>query len=244
MIGCILTGQLPTQTATAVYFVMCDVLTVSQYIYYYIVNYVIKQKSNDEFVNIKHSFQPPSYGATSTSTPASTTTVARSVAAGLMGFTGVLQIYTYMGPGPVGHHSSSTASHGSGRILLSKIEEICGASPPEEWAVKLGLFIGWASCVLYLSSRLPQIYKNYNRKSTDGLAFYMFLSAVMGNLTYAASIFIRSTDPAVLAGQVPWILGAVGTLGLDFTVFAQFLLYKDQSGASGYQPIPVEDSKI
>lgn len=44
--------------------------------------------------------------------------------------------------------------------------------------------MGWASAILYVASRIPQIVKNYREKSTDGLSLAMFSCAVMGNVFF------------------------------------------------------------
>lgn len=44
--------------------------------------------------------------------------------------------------------------------------------------------MGWTSAVLYVGSRIPQILKNWNNKSTEGLSFAMFICAVLGNVLF------------------------------------------------------------
>ena len=45
-----------------------------------------------------------------------------------------------------------------------------------------GRVLSWISTLLYLGSRLPQIYKNHIRKSTSGLEPQLFIAAFFGNL--------------------------------------------------------------
>lgn len=110
-----------------------------------------------------------------------------------------------------------------------------------------GTALSWVSTLLYLGSRLPQIYKNWSRQSTAGLSAGLFAAAFFGNLFYSTSII---TNPNAWASSGPygsggwagkdgndrreWILnalpfwlGAAGVLGLDGAVGAQFLLYGD-----------------
>lgn len=43
---------------------------------------------------------------------------------------------------------------------------------------------GWLSATLYVGSRLPQILKNWRKKSTEGLSWAMFAVAVLGNVFF------------------------------------------------------------
>ena len=108
-----------------------------------------------------------------------------------------------------------------------------------------GRILSWLSTLLYLGSRLPQIYKNARLRSTAGLAPALFIAAFFGNLFYSTSILTNplawgSYPPHGLYGwvgeegsqrtewvklAVPFWLGAAGVLMLDATVGAQFLMY-------------------
>eukprot|EP00741_Cyanophora_paradoxa_P008060 tig00001250_g7799.t1 len=222
LIGAILTQQLPTQIYTAVYFVFMDTVVISQYTYYHLKNYVFKKPSIADSAG-------SSYGTAGAPSGKAT----RMVAAALMTVTLAARS---LAPAPWEVPDSSLAAGGRVLLQLAKPhppvpapgsdEPICRAPLDSEWAVQLGVAVGWGSAFLYLASRLPQIVKNFRRKSTEGLAIGMFVAAVMGNLTYALAIFIRSMDPVVLYGQLPWIIGSVGTLCFDFTIFTQFHLYR------------------
>ena len=50
--------------------------------------------------------------------------------------------------------------------------------------------------VTYLGARLPQLYKNFTRGTTEGLSLFMFVLLVLGSITYVLSIFIRCALPA------------------------------------------------
>ena len=113
-----------------------------------------------------------------------------------------------------------------------------------------GQIFGYVCAVLYLASRVPQILLNYRRKSTEGLNALFFLFACIGNLTYVCSIFAFEPmcsshyqghwhESNCLPGEassiygryilvnLSWLIGSAGTLGLDFAVFVQFFLYRD-----------------
>ncbi|CEJ03128.1 hypothetical protein RMCBS344292_17117 [Rhizopus microsporus] len=73
--------------------------------------------------------------------------------------------------------------------------------------------IGWASAVLYIGSRLPQIIKNWKAQSTEGLSSGMFICALFGNFSFTLSIFLKSTEKPYILQNLPWI---VGSLASDF----------------------------
>jgi len=96
----------------------------------------------------------------------------------------------------------------------------------------LGIMLGWSSACLYLSSRAPQLWKNYSSNSTGNLSMYLFLLAMLGNTTYGASVIAFSTDFAYLMKQAPWLLGSLGTLCLDATLLMQFYWYRTKEPSS------------
>ena len=109
----------------------------------------------------------------------------------------------------------------------------------------IGPMSSWCSTVLYIGSRLPQIYKNFSRRSTQGLSPALFLAAFFGNFFYSASVMTnplawKSYPPYGLHGWVgpdgsdmktwrglaaPFWLGAAGVLVLDAIVGVQFLIF-------------------
>lgn len=65
------------------------------------------------------------------------------------------------------------------------------SSSKSRYQLLIGRISAWISATLYLTSRLPQIWKNWSRKSCEGLSVLLFLFAFMGNITYVASILIN-----------------------------------------------------
>ena len=95
--------------------------------------------------------------------------------------------------------------------------------------VWMPLILGWGSAILYLGSRIPQIYKNWRLKSCEGLSIMMFMFSVFGNVFYVASIFLNSLEIDYLIKNMPWWLGSGGTLVFDFTIFFQFYIYRNNN---------------
>lgn len=92
-----------------------------------------------------------------------------------------------------------------------------------------GQVFGWGCAALYLGSRIPQIFHNFKRSSTDGLSPLFFLFACLGNVTYVGSIIIRDYGSShyhrYLAINASWLAGSAGTLLLDFIILSQTLYY-------------------
>ncbi|OJJ59368.1 hypothetical protein ASPSYDRAFT_149130 [Aspergillus sydowii CBS 593.65] len=85
--------------------------------------------------------------------------------------------------------------------------------------------LGYISAVCYLGARLPQIYKNYCDKSCEGLSLLFFILSLLGNLTYGAGILCHSTEKNYFITNLPWLIGSLGTMVEDVTIFAQFRMY-------------------
>ncbi|KAG7447911.1 uncharacterized protein BT62DRAFT_890148 [Guyanagaster necrorhizus] len=100
----------------------------------------------------------------------------------------------------------------------------------------LGRIFAWLCTTLYLTSRLPQIWKNYVRKSVQGLSMYLFVFAFLGNCFYVASIATspnaRLPPPAstdFIKESIPYLLGSGGTLLFDITIVMQSFVYAPKS---------------
>ncbi|KAK3680233.1 hypothetical protein LTR78_000611 [Recurvomyces mirabilis] len=111
-----------------------------------------------------------------------------------------------------------------------------------------GTILSWMSTFLYLGSRLPQLFKNWKRKSTAGLSPHLFMAAFCGNLFYSSALLTNPCawyDFAAYGGggwvgaegsdrikwvlaALPFFLGAFGVLGLDASVGIQFLIYGEK----------------
>ncbi|XP_009908316.1 lysosomal amino acid transporter 1 homolog isoform X1 [Dryobates pubescens] len=93
-----------------------------------------------------------------------------------------------------------------------------------------GFICGYISCVFYLGSRFPQLYKNFQRRSTAGTSYLLFALAMMGNCTYGLSLVLKmpatkSFQALYFLHHLPWLIGSFGVLLLDVFVTLQFILY-------------------
>lgn len=126
----------------------------------------------------------------------------------------------------------------------------------------IGQIFSWICVSCYLISRVPQLYMNWQRKSTGGLSLALFVSAILGNVLYAASLI---TNPnayydflpyggggwAGPAGndRIKWItlafpffMATAGNLLLDTGILYQFMIYREN--AEGDQELAFEEAEM
>lgn len=130
---------------------------------------------------------------------------------------------------PSSYGSTDSKTLASAVVVLANagVAAAADGSAPQS----LGAFLAWACTVVYVSSRCPQLYKNYRRRSVEGISPVLFGAALVGNLTYTISIltscaFIDAESKSVyLWRQLPYILGSSGTILFDGAYFYQRFLY-------------------
>ncbi|KAF8343879.1 PQ loop repeat-domain-containing protein, partial [Cantharellus anzutake] len=217
--GCILTHQLPFQIYVATYFCFVDICLFTQFIYYSQRRFkkaqtsrystLIYPSSPIDTVSAHSRMRVRSQTYPVVPDQRSALSTRRSTtrkSATLWGWQ-TTQI-------SVGY--SGTANH----------------SEPSTPEPVIGRIFAWTCTTLYLTSRLPQIWKNFARKSVEGLMMSLFVCAFFGNFFYVASI---TTNPkldepppisrAFLRESVPYLLGSGGTLLFDVIIVAQSFIY-------------------
>jgi solute carrier family 66 (lysosomal lysine-arginine transporter), member 1 len=58
------------------------------------------------------------------------------------------------------------------------------------------------------------------------LSLLFFILSLLGNLTYGAGILCHSTERQYVLKNLPWLIGSLGTMFEDITIFAQFHMYR------------------
>ena len=111
--------------------------------------------------------------------------------------------------------------------LLMQAQNCVDQPPPNRYFVIAGQTLGYVSLFCYISSRIAQIGRNYKRKSVEGLSTTMFVFAMLANLTYGAAILLAGGGEDVVLARLPWLLGSLGTVVLDMSIFAQAVIYGD-----------------
>ncbi|XP_071352388.1 lysosomal amino acid transporter 1 homolog isoform X1 [Trachinotus anak] len=120
-------------------------------------------------------------------------------------------------------------------------------SPTTSKSVEItGYICGYLASIFYLSSRLPQLYKNFQRQSTEGTSYLLFALAMMGNGTYGLSVIVvlpalRGSKQTFIIKHLAWLIGSLGVLILDFFVTAQFVMYRKNSSAKSSRLLRVPE---
>jgi solute carrier family 66 (lysosomal lysine-arginine transporter), member 1 len=62
-----------------------------------------------------------------------------------------------------------------------------------------------------------------------GLSLLFFILSLLGNATYGAGILFHSTEREYFLKNLPWLIGSLGTMVEDVTIFVQFHIYAEAS---------------
>lgn len=197
LIGCVLTHQMPFQFWLAVYFVFIDTSLFLQSIYFKRTRLSTNREEVVDIDDNNPTENSPLLPEDATRRDSTGSSTFLAVASSLFSLASALPIQP---------------------LSFSTLDEV-------DPTYQIGRFFSWVCTILYVSSRLPQIYKNYLRQSCDGLAIVMFGCALLGNLTYSISILVKSSDPAHLLNSLPYLLGSGGTVMFDIIIFVQYLSY-------------------
>ncbi|XP_038670742.1 lysosomal amino acid transporter 1 homolog [Scyliorhinus canicula] len=125
---------------------------------------------------------------------------------------------------------------GMQKVTSRSLLTVSDLSANQEFTTKeiIGFTIGTLSSVFYLASRLPQLIRNVQRKSTEGISPILFVLMVIGNLAYGLSVILKvprkgQSEVNYMVHHLPWLIGSLGTMGLDLSILCQFFIYRDQN---------------
>jgi uncharacterized protein with PQ loop repeat len=228
-IGCVITGQLPFQIILSIYFTIIDTILCLQWLYYvkYTNNSIRRwfDGENDELKPIEPTRDNELIQETIYTTYSTGGGKEINEQSSLLGtspqpkkYVTMLLVFGFI---------TFNMSSPSDLFTVNDTMSIAAKSTVEEGnTIWVGRFFAWLCTFLYLSSRLPQIYQNFRRRSVEGLSMALFFFAAMGNLTYVLSIFTNPHATRVkMLEAVPYIIGSAGTLMFDATIFAQYALF-------------------
>lgn len=245
-VGCLLTHQLPFQTLLAFYYICVDLVLSGQYYYYtrphrrhnrdaqmkrkkgHHHGSHLDQKNNSRVITQEEglfSSQPvtiPMKPRTSSFNIKSMVTwsfLASFTKVQAMPLFSDLEEATATTTTPASATASAVISNVGPLVLVTSLD-----------SQLIGTIFAWLCACLYLTSRLPQIYKNFKRKSTSGTSILLFMAALTGNTTYTLSILLspEASGPSggeFLLNELPFLLGAAGTVVFDITIFIQWFMY-------------------
>jgi len=224
-IGCVWTDQQPFQIYLALYFCIVDFCLFFQYLYYK--RFYSTQEEeilcDDDVVMAEGSPQWRQYNTFPVKKPP---TRQRGTIPLFAVFFFTLRSLSYLtSPGLTTSHS--IISHSKRDAIMGSWIDTIGAFM-ESHQYSIGRVMAWSCTVLYLTSRMPQIWKNFERKSVEGLSIFMFIFAALGNLAYTTSIFLYDKkDDDYYDKEFPYILGASGTLTFDIIIYMQWWKYRN-----------------
>lgn len=267
LIGCILTGALPFQTCLASYYCFIDCILSLQYWYY--TKVYPYQRVHHNLLQSPNMMRPvnlhsPHLIALRTNRFRDLTSqrshspmdinggrrkrmpeVNNSITKRLFGalFVGSIPKGAKALPTNVSEETSSKEKFTSILHFFSSI--MCSLYQTKINKAGIGRFLAWTCTALYISSRTPQIIKNYQSKSTQGISLYLFLFAMLGNSLYTICIvtdlYLIAHDNGyldewvfrdALYSQLPFIIGSAGTVSFDCLILFQCWLYSDNGRKS------------
>ncbi|XP_077999938.1 lysosomal amino acid transporter 1-like [Glandiceps talaboti] len=220
LLGCILAHQLPVQYFIASWYVFMDIFMISQYAYYY-----TRNKRRKELEKLPVSDQSVNNDSISTSGNFNNGSIVYCIAC--FSVVSLLSLLPWQQTEYEDMYSSNT--NAASRTLL-------GNPMFHDSEDIVGYVFGIVSSIFYLSARVPQIMKNYSRKSVEGVSMCMFILSIVGNSTYGASIIMQNTTPTFIIDHLPWLIGSLGTLAFDATLIFQFYLYDADVCRCCYRP--------
>lgn len=221
--GALLTDQMMFQVLLALYFLANDTFMLCQYWYYgvYHNNELAQNIADKLHAEEEECLLSRTNSRISGTFASNSAAYGAIVAANIISTTQALYI-------PQGYSSSYTT-----------LEDADPTLPPSGalHMSSLGGILSWLGAMLYVGARIPQLIKNYRRKSTDGISPWLFITTLVGNIGYSGSIFTGCTflDSDDKVGYIhralPFIVGSSGTIVFDLFYFYQhYFLYNNQLG--------------
>ncbi|CCD24125.1 Ypq2p NDAI_0C04660 [Naumovozyma dairenensis CBS 421] len=225
LIGAILTDQLSFQIILAIYFLFNDLFVCGQYYYYGIIH-------KNKLATMSHEPKPL------------LTTIDIDMDNNTNSNTNGDDDHSSNSNGLEAIRSRDSSQRRAALITALTIANSINSAeaqslpPPSSSPVlrnnRIGTILSWMGASFYVGARIPQLYRNYKRKSTDGLSPFLFATTLLGNITYNVSIFtscnVLMNDDKIgfIKNEMPFIFGSAGTIIFDLIYFYQYyVLYAD-----------------
>ncbi|CUM67226.1 uncharacterized protein PRCAT00004919001 [Priceomyces carsonii] len=252
LIGCLLTGALPFQTCIAVYYCFIDIILSVQFWYYTTV--FPRQKVHHNMLQSPNMMRPVtpkvlpgSSGRTNrfdqdrsrnpidiSKSPYNVLPKLGSLVQRIFGISFTASGLAKPAHGHGMNGDATTVKNTRGVATIGASIAIGFRSMITD-SKRLGVLSAWTCSSLYITSRIPQIIKNYNQHSTKGISPYLFIFAMTGNIFYTISVsldlyLIYNNDmimgstkfKEIMSSQLPFLIGSSGTVIFDIIILLQF----------------------
>lgn len=241
LIGAVWAGLVPTVIALAIYFCFADLILISQCLYYNLKN---SRRARKASTRSNDSVEAPLLGRRDSSNIGLPGSHRRDSQASRRRRASSLPTIADKEEG--GNESLKNTLSIVGVCLVGAagwaIAWRTGVWAPQpadqdaEGEIAFGAqILGYASAICYLGARIPQIIKNQRERSCEGLSLLFFILSLLGNATYGAGILFHSQEKEYLLTNLPWLIGSLGTMVEDVTIFIQFRAFGDQSETSALE---------
>lgn len=247
--GCLCTGQMPFQVFLGFYFLFSDSFLYFQYKYYQARPWLAQEVAYDDAQRaLSRGERQPLFNNNNikqnsmtikTITNNDNNTIQQQTLASSSSQTNT-QTYSTFTPAVILGIYSSTASAAPIGDASSKVLSKVASNESHlmvfmsAMQLILGTAASWGSNTLYFVSRFPQIKRNFERRSCEGVSPALFIATLFANISYCITIAcawsamedMKEAYDFVMT-EMPFIAGAIATTLADMVIFAQFYLYSE-----------------
>lgn len=107
----------------------------------------------------------------------------------------------------------------------------------------IGTFCLWASNLLFVSSRIPQLYKIWRRKSVEGISMIMYLLTMSSNMLSGTGVLLQNIQDQVpiskmiVGSSAAIFMGTFGSIFFDLIFLYLVVLFRQPKT----EPVPEGD---